>query len=106
MINLIGKQKIIISHFQKGKSQRQIAREMGLNRRTIKKYVKDYERKKAKLTDSKENSNKEELIADIVENPKYDTSNRKKVKLTDKIIDRIKFYLRENETKRVEGKTK
>jgi len=106
MINLIEKQKIIISHFQKGKSQRKIAREMGLNRRTITKYVKDYERKKTRLTDSKGNSNKDELIADIVENPRYDTSNRKKVKLTEEIIDRIKFYLKENETKRVEGKTK
>ncbi len=65
MIKLIEKQKIIISHFQKGKSQRQIAREMNLNRRTITKYVKDYERKKAKLTDSKGNSNKEELITDM-----------------------------------------
>jgi len=79
---------------------------MGLNRRTITKYVKDYERKKTRLTDSKGNSNKDELIADIVENPRYDTSNRKKVKLTEEIIDRIKFYLKENETKRVEGKTK
>lgn len=106
MIKLIEKQKIIIAYFQKGKSQRQIAREMGLNRRTITKYIKDYETKKAKLTDSKENSNQEELIADIVEDPRYDTTSRKKVKLTDEIIDRIKFYLRENETKRAEGKTK
>jgi len=106
MIKLIEKQKIIISHSQKGKSQRQIAREMNLNRRTIARYVKDYERKKAKLTDSKKNSNKEELIADIVENPKYDTSKRKKAKLTEEIIDKIKFYLRENETKRIEGKSK
>ncbi len=82
MIKLIEKQKIIITYLRKGKSQRQIAREMGLNRRTIAKYVKDYERKKAWLTDSKGNSNKDELIADIVENPKYDTSKRKKVKLT------------------------
>jgi transposase-like protein len=107
MIKLIEKQKIIISHFQKGRSQRQIAREMGLNRRTIAKYVKDYETKKIQLTGSKENSNKkEELIADIVEDPRYDTSNRKKVKLTGEIIDKIKFYLRENETKRAEGKVK
>lgn len=106
MIKLIEKQKIIISHFQKGKSQRKIAQEMGLNRRTIARYVKDYETKKTQLTDSKGNSNKEELIADIIENPKYDTSNRKKVKLTEEIIDRIKFYLKENETKRIEGKSK
>lgn len=62
--------------------------------------------KKAQLTDSKGNSNQEELIADIVEDPKYDTSNRKKVKLTDEITDRIKFYLKENEIKRTEGKAK
>ena len=106
MIKLIEKQKIIITYSRKGKSQRQIAREMGLNRRTITKYIKDYETKKVQLTDSKGNSNQEELIADIVEDPRYDTSNRKKVKLTDEIIDRIKFYLRENETKRAEGKAK
>lgn len=106
MIKLIEKQKIIITYLRKGKSQRQIAREMGLNRRTIAKYVKDYETKKAQLTASKGNSNQEELIADIVEDPKYDTTSREKVKLTDEIIDRIKFYLKENETKRAEGKTK
>jgi len=106
MIKLIEKQKIIIAYFRKGKSQRQIAREMGLNRRTIAKYVKDYETKKARLTGSKGNSNQEELIDDIVEDPRYDTSNRKKVKLTDETIDRIKFYLKENETKRAEGKVK
>jgi len=88
---LIEKQKIIIAYFRKGKSQRQIAREMGLNRRTIAKYVKDYETKKTRLTNSKDNSNQEELIADIVEDPRYDTSNQKKVKLTDGIIDRIRI---------------
>ncbi len=106
MIKLIEKQKIIISHYLKEKSQRQIAQDLYINRRTVAKYIKGYETKKAQLTDSKGNSNKEELIADIIENPKYGTSSRKKVKLTDEIIDRIKFYLRENETKRIEGKTK
>lgn len=106
MIKLIEKQKIIISHYREGKSQRQIERELGINRKTISKYIKDYESKKVKLANSKSNGNKDELIADIVENLKYDTTSRKKVKLTDKIIDRIKFYLRENEVKRVEGKAK
>ena len=106
MIKLIEKQKIIIAYFRKGKSQRQIAQDLHINRRTVAKYIKGYETKRAQLTDSKGNSNKEELIADIVENPKYDTTSRKKVKLTDKIMDRIKFYLRENETKRAEGKAK
>ena len=106
MIKLIEKQKIIISHYREGKSQRQIERELGINRRTISKYIKDYENKKAKLANSKSNCNKEELIADLVEDPKYDTSNRKKVKLTDEIMSRINFYLRENEVKRAEGRAK
>lgn len=63
---MIEKQKIIIAYFRKGKSQRQIARQMGINRRTIAKYIKDYETKKAQLTGSKGNCNKEELITDIV----------------------------------------
>jgi transposase len=103
---LIEKQKIIISHYRKGKSQRQISKDLNINRRTIGKYIKDYEDKKAKLANSKSNCNKEELIADLVEDPKYDTSSRKKVKLTAEIMSRIKFYLRENDTKRAEGRAK
>jgi hypothetical protein len=106
MIKLIEKQKIIISHYRKGKSQRQISKDLNINRRTIGKYIKDYEDKKAKLANSKSNCNKEELIADLVEDPKYDTSSRKKVKLTAEIMSRIKFYLRENDTKRAEGRAK
>jgi predicted transcriptional regulator len=106
MIKLIEKQKIIITYFRKGKSQREIAQDLHINRRTVAKYLEGYETKKAQLTDSKGNSNQEELIADIVEDPKYDTSSRKKVKLTDEIINRIRSYLKENETKRAEGKAK
>ena len=106
MIKLIEKQKIIITYLRKGKSQREIAQDLHINRRTVAKYLEGYEFKKAQLTDSKGNSNQEELIADIVEDPRYDTSNRKKVKLTEEIINRISFYLKENETKRAEGKAK
>jgi len=80
MIKLI--EKIIITYFRKGKSQRKIAQDLHINRRTIAKYIKGYETKKAQLTGSKGNSNQEELIADIVEDPRYDTSKQKKVKLT------------------------
>jgi len=38
MIKLIEKQKIIISHYREGKSQREIERELGINRSTIRKY--------------------------------------------------------------------
>ena len=105
MIKLIDKQKIIISYYREGRTQRQIAREVGINRKTIRRYIREYEKKKNILTRSK-GSDRSELIADIVEKPKYNSSSRYKVKLTDKIISRIEFYLKENEAKRLEGKVK
>lgn len=65
MIKLIEKQKIIISHYREGKSQRQIERDLGINRRTIRKYIKDYERKKAKFANSKSHCNKYDLKCGI-----------------------------------------
>jgi len=102
---LIDKQKIIITHNREGKSQRQIERETGINRKTIRKYIEEYDRKKDVLTGEKGGENPE-LIADIVEKPKYDTSKRFKVKLTDSIISSIRSYLSENEEKRATGRSK
>jgi len=105
MIGLIDKQKIIISHHREGKSQRQIERETGINRKTIRKYIGEYDKKKDILAGSKGSENPE-LITDIVEKPKYDTSKRFKVKLTDSIISSIRSYLSENEEKRATGRSK
>jgi len=100
------KQKIIIAYHNKKKSQRMIAREVGLNRRTVARYIKDYEMKRTQLLIDKNNPAKEELIADIIQAPSYDTSSRKKVKLTEEILARIHFYLQQNEQKKKEGKYK
>ena len=105
MIGLIDKQKIIISYHREGKTQRQIKRETGINRKTIRKYIREYEEKKNILIANKDGDNAE-LIADIVEKPKYDISSRYKVKLTDEIISRIKFHLKQNEEKRATGRSK
>ncbi len=104
-IRLIDKQKIIISYHRENKTQRQIERETGINRKTIRRYIREYEKKKNILISSKDSDNSE-LIADIVEKPKYDTSSMYKVKLTDEIISRIKFYLKQNEEKRATGRLK
>jgi len=106
MITLIEKQKIIIAYHNKKKSQRTIARDLGLNRRTVARYIKDYNRKKARLLAARDNSQQEELTTDIVDPPRYDTSSRKKVKLTEEILTRIHFYLQQNEQKKKEGKCK
>lgn len=104
MISLVQKQEIILSHFREGKSQWQIHRETGIARKTIRKYIKEYEKKMEELM--KEGGNKEEIIEDIVSKPKYDSSNRKKIALTDEVIEKIDRYLKENELKKSSGRKK
>jgi transposase-like protein len=91
MITLNQKQKIIIAYHNNQKSQRAIARELSLNRRTVARYIKDYDRKRIQLLTDNNHPAKEELIADIIQKPSYDISSRKKVKLTAEIIDRIQM---------------
>ena len=108
MIELLQKQQIIISAYLDGKSYRNIAKEIGINRKTVAKYVKEYEKARVQLLDntgSKEGDARE-LIDSIVENPKYNSENRQKRKLTPEIIDEIKFHLKENELKRARGQAK
>jgi len=104
MISLMEKQKIIIDGFLGGKSQWQIHKETGIARKTIRKYIREYEDKRSRLV--KGEGDKLILTEEIVEAPKYDTSNRKRIKLTDEIMDRIDFHLKENEEKRRSGKSK
>jgi len=106
MITLNQKQKIIIAYHNKNKSQRMISRELGLNRRTVARYIKDYEKKRTQLLATADNTQQEELTADIIQEPAYDASSRKKLKLTEEIMERIQFYLQENENKKKTGKHK
>jgi len=100
------KQKIIIAYHNKQKSQRVIAQELGLNRRTVARHIKNYDQKRAELMAIADDTQKEELTADIIQEPGYDTRSRKKMKLTEEVVDRIHFYLQENEQKKKDGKCK
>ena len=104
MLKLIDKQRIIIKYFNEGLSTRKIEKELHISRKTIRKYIREYQKKRERLTESK--SEDELLIADIVEKPRYDCSKRNKVKLTDKVLERINFYLKENQEKRASGRSK
>ena len=98
------KQRIIIDGFLGGKSQWSIHRETGISRKTIRKYIREYEEKRSKLLEGE--GDKLILTEEMLEVPKYDSSNRKKIKLTDEIMTKIDFYLEENEEKRRAGKSK
>lgn len=105
MISLEEKQQIILRHYHDGESQRKIHKETGISRKTIRKYIKNYEQAKRELLENNSGCHND-LAADIMDKPQYDSSKRKKVKLTEELMARIEFYVKENETKRAEGKAK
>lgn len=103
MIKLKSKQNILIKYFREGLSQRAIAREVGMDRKTVKRYIEEYESKLQEIENSNGEIDKGELIQNLVDSPKYDTSNRVKRKLTDEIEEKIKNFLEENRIKRQGG---
>lgn len=89
-----------------GKSQRAVERETGINRKTIRKYVKEYESKRQELLNNGATGDVRELTDSIVEAPKYNSSTRAKRKLTDEVIKEIQGYLEENKEKIARGQRK
>lgn len=108
MIELREKQDIILKFFREDKSQRAIARETGLNRRTVARYIEDYQQAQLKLLQSGvlTSTGRLDLIAEIVEKPRYAVANREKRKLTTEMIGKIKGYLEENEFKKLNKQRK
>ena len=94
------KQKIILSYFREGKSQRQIARELHIGRKTVRRYIEIYEVKQ-RLQDSSDSA--AFLSRAIVDAPRYNASNRDKRRLTEEVIARIDRYLEANARKRQSG---
>jgi transposase-like protein len=80
VIKLKDKQEIILEYIRNGKSQRQISRETGISRETIRKYINEYEKKLVELGSIKEGDEliKVDLIDEIVKTPKYNAGKREK----------------------------
>ena len=100
MIKMEEKQKILLWN-QEGKSKTEIALLLSLDVKTVQSYIKEDEIYLLK----KENS-KNKDISNFLKKPKYNSSNRKKRKLTKEIEDAIEFHLLENEKKRKSGRSK
>jgi len=105
------KAEILIGYFRENKSQRQISKELGISRTTVQKYIKEFESKSEILEVLKEDEgrNKAEiylLIDEMASEPKYDTSNRSRTKLTDEVIKEIDELITENEKNRLAGRSK
>jgi transposase/transposase-like protein len=100
-------QKILMMHIHEGRSRREIARETGINRETVGKYIKQYEeRRRQLLAEGNSSVDVQALIDALTTAPKYKVSIRPKRKLTAEIIEKIKQHLNENEEKRSKGMRK
>lgn len=106
MITLNEKQKIILYYTKDNMSQREISRKTGVARDTIRKYIREYESKVQELGYALSDIEKADLIEDITKKPKYKSSPRVKTAVTDEVIEKIKTFLKENETKRLKGFSK
>ena len=91
------KQEIIISSYRDGKSQRQIARDENISRKTVKKYLTEY------AQSLQEKSDKKTLTTFINSPPVYKIANRHRLRLTKAIQDEIDKLLDLNEEKRNKG---
>lgn len=107
MIDLMNKQDIILMYIRDKKSKRCISRETGFARKTVDKYINEYEAKLIELgIDVNDELRRQELIQQLTDKPKYKSSPRVKPVVTDALVNRIKFYLDENKTKRLTGLSK
>lgn len=92
------KQEIIIRSYREGNSQRQIARELHISRKTVRKYIFDYE------SDMASSGNKESILSKYLSKPiVYKSGPRVKLKLTREVQAAIDKLLEENRLKLRQG---
>lgn len=105
MIPMSIKQKIILKH-RDGDSNRKIAEELGIDKNTVNKYVKEYEEWIRSMLAHDPEADLDVLPEYILEKPKYDTRNRKPKSSTLDAKEVIRECLEENKKKRLTGRSK
>lgn len=92
------KQEIILKSHREGKSQRWISKELGISRKTVKKYIAQFE---AHL---QAGSPPKEAISEFLSTPPiYEKKQRRKLKLTVEVQQAIDELLAGNEEKKLQG---
>ena len=105
MLSMKTKQEIILRYFREGHSQRKISETLSVGRRTVKKYIVEYEAAQKGLSEAG-TTEKTLLMAQVLEKPRYNTGVRARQKLTTRMISRIDECLAKNCEKRQSGKHK
>jgi transposase/transposase-like protein len=104
MLKMGQKLEVLRMFFVEGKSMHQIASELHMSRNTIRKYIRGFTDSKKELIET--GASKFELIENMVEAPKYDSSSRRATVLTDEIKVILISYIKENEFKKKNGNRK
>jgi transposase len=100
MMSMDTKQEITRRYFREGDSERKIARDLRINRKTVKGYLVDH----LKALQRAEDKDNQEILQDFVASPPtYDSSGRHKRKLNEEIKKLILEQVDENERKKREG---
>jgi transposase len=98
MVGLEKKAKVIQLK-NEGLSNREVARQVGLNRETVSKYWEEYKRRRHELVQTGVRVDEKQLQDEITSKPKYDTSGRKKYKYTEDMEKRLKDILKSEKRK-------
>jgi len=94
---MVDKNTILINYFREGKSKSEISRQLGVSRKTVRKYIKEHERDHGPTITSSD------LEKGISTKPKYRISKRKKRILTEAMTKQIRSCITKNEEKRSKG---
>ncbi|MGN1054295.1 MAG: IS21 family transposase [Erysipelotrichaceae bacterium] len=94
----MNKYEIIDLHLR-GMSIRKISKLLGISRNTVSKYIEKYENDISLLMDENQTLDKRIIIESIVEEPRYDTSNRKPSKYNEEIDILLDQILADEEKK-------
>ena len=100
------KKEKMIRLYLKGLSYTDIAKEIGMTRQTVSKYIKQYEKDQQELELATTAEEKEQIIIRSSAKPKYDSSKRQRIKLTPDVESMIDSCLEENKQKIQQGKRK
>ena len=100
------KKEKMIRLYLKGLSYTDIAKEIGMTRQTVSKYIKQYEKDQKALELATTPEEKEQIIIRSSAKPKYDSSKRQRIKLTPDVESIIDSCLEENKQKIQQGKRK
>lgn len=102
MISMNQKQEVLLRYFRQGQYKKQIAREIGLDIKTVRRYVESHSKQRTAL-DQAQGQEIEVLMEALAQAPCYDSSKRWQRRLTQEIREKIDGYLSENRSKRSKG---